>query len=169
MEALFSDTLIIVLFLAIVGSTILFLLIVKGKPEEELRYGKMHAGVFLLPNECGDIVWKKQNREHCVKINKTTKYKNKALQRLVKAKVSIKPINNPIRITNYANDILEDLEFCRLLPQGWEPVLGLHYTNSVCMVRYKKRVPKDAKPTPDYKDLYFSTEDGHIIHFKPSS
>ena len=172
MEALFTDILLVILFLTIIV-LIVYVLIFKGKPEEKLRYDKMRKGVIFLPNECGDVVWKQKEQERRVQINKATRYNNKALQKLVKNKVEKTPIDTAVRITNYANDILDDLEFCRLLPQGWEPVLALHYINSVCMVRYKKRPPKDApKNAPkstDYKDVYFSTEDGHIIHFKPSS
>lgn len=172
MKALFTDILIVALFLIIIG-LLAYVLLFKGKPEEKLRYDKLRKGVFFLPNECGAVVWKQNDQERRVEINKATNYKQKVLQRSVKARVEKTPINTSVRITNYANDILDDLEFCRLLPQGWEPVLALHYVNSVCMVRYKKRPPKDApKNAPkstDYKDVYFSTEDGHIIHFKPSS
>lgn len=172
MKALFTDILIVILFLAII-LLLGYVLFFKQKPEEKLRYDNMRKGIFFLPNECGAVVWKQDNQERRVEINQATTYKKNVLQNLVRPKVEKTPINNAVRITNYANDILDDLEFCRLLPQGWEPVLALHYINSVCMVRYEKRpqkdAPKDAPKSTDYKDVYFSTEDGHIIHFKPSS
>ena len=168
MEALLVDTLIVFLFLILI-IVIIYVVFRDSKPEEKLRYENMSKGVFFLPNECGDIVTKKDGQVRHLKLITATKYKNKALQKQVKERVTHTPINTNIRITNYANDIVEDLEFCRLLPQGWEPVFALHYTNSICMIRYKKRLPKDAEEDPDYKDVFFSTVDGHIVHFKPAS
>ncbi len=166
MLELLSDPIAVFLFIMILVSVAYWCYKHNSKPEEKLRHDPLRIGIFSLPHQCGDVTWKEKDKLHRVQISTAESYRNKALQKLVKKRVTTTPINNNIRITNYANDIVEDLELCNLIPIGWEPVLALLHTNGVCMVRYKKRPVKDAPENPDFKDVYFSTEDGHIIYFK---
>lgn len=170
MEALFSDLYTVFCILLVCVFFFAFVRFLLQKPEEEkLRYEKLRIGVFSLPHECGDITWKVKDQRHHRPIRKNVAYKHRALQKLVKTRVEKTPINTTIRITNFAWDILQDLEFCNLLAADWEPVLALHHVNGICLVRYMKIPPKEGPPDTSYKDLYFSTEDGHVVYWKPSS
>lgn len=159
-------------FIALLLFALLFALVcvwLKTPKEEKLRYGKLRIGVFTLPHECGSLTRTIKNKPQKLELTKSVAYKHKVLQNLVKTRVEITPINTTIRITNFAWDILQDLEFCKLLPTGWEPVLALQHAGGICLVRYMKIPPKEGPADTAYKDLYFSTEDGHVIYWKPSS
>lgn len=170
MDVLFSNPAMIAYLALLCILVIVFLISATHKPPEveKLRHGKLRMNVFFLLHECGDIKWKEKDQPRRVPIRSELHLKNPAVHLKLKERVDKTPINTVIRITNYAWEIVEDLEFCRLLPPGWEPVAAFHFINGVCVIRYMRIVKEGEEPDSSYKDLYISTADGHVIYIKGS-
>lgn len=161
-----DPSLVAFIFLALFVIGIAFLLNQSSQPKEVQRHTDLKNGVVFFSHECGNITWTEKKQSFRIPLSPGEKMKGKTLQEKVKSRVPKTPVNSKLRITDYAWDLVEVLTDEGLLPKDWEPVGAYHFCNGVVMVRYMEKPKDDGKTGTAKKDLYFSTEDGHLIYLK---
>ena len=153
----------------IVGGIILFAVILvalDNSPSETQRYPDLKNNVIFFSHECGNITWFVKNKKHSISLSPSESMDRPGLQKKVAKYVDRTPIQNKLRITNYAWDLVELFTEYDLLPKNWEPVGAYSFCNGVVMIRYMEKIPEKGKPNAAVKDLYFNANDGHLIYFK---